>query len=171
MSLVLLLGGARAGKSAAAQRLAAQWDGPVTFVATAEALDDEMAARIARHRDERPAGWTTFEEPLALREAVAALAPASAAIVDCLTLWVSNTLDRDEEAVLAEAAEAAELAVVHPAPVIVVSNEVGLGIVPANADARAYRDRLGAVNRVFAERAETAALVVAGRLLRLEETL
>ena len=72
---------------------------------------------------------------------------------------------------LAEAAEAAELAVVHPAPVIVVSNEVGLGIVPANADARAYRDRLGAVNRVFAERAETAALVVAGRLLRLEETL
>ena len=171
MSLVVLLGGARAGKSAAAQRLASQWEGPVTFVATAEALDEEMARRIARHRAERPAGWTTVEEPLALRDAVAAIAQGSAAIVDCLTLWVSNTLDRDEETVLAEAASAAELAAAHPAPVIVVSNEVGLGIVPANADARAYRDRLGAVNRVFAERAETAALVVAGRLLRLEDTL
>jgi adenosyl cobinamide kinase/adenosyl cobinamide phosphate guanylyltransferase len=170
VSLVLLLGGARAGKSAAAQRLAERWDGPVTFVATAEALDEEMAARIARHRRERPAGWTTVEEPLALREAVAAVDSGSAAIVDCLTLWVANTLGRGEEAVLAEAAETAALAAAHGAPVIVVSNEVGLGIVPANAEARAYRDRLGAVNRVFAERAETAALVVAGRLLRLEET-
>jgi adenosyl cobinamide kinase/adenosyl cobinamide phosphate guanylyltransferase len=170
VSLVLLLGGARAGKSAAAQRLAERWEGPVTFVATAEALDEEMAARIARHRRERPAGWTTVEEPLALREAVAAVDSGSAAIVDCLTLWVANTLGRDEEAVLAEAAETAELAAAHPAPVVVVSNEVGLGIVPANAEARAFRDRLGAVNRVFAERAETAALVVAGRLLRLEET-
>jgi adenosyl cobinamide kinase/adenosyl cobinamide phosphate guanylyltransferase len=170
VSLVLLLGGARAGKSAAAQRLAERWDGPVTFVATAEALDEEMAARIARHRRERPAGWTTVEEPLALREAVAAVDSGSAAIVDCLTLWVANTLGRDDEAVLAEAADTAELAAAHAAPVIVVSNEVGLGIVPANAEARAYRDRLGAVNRVFAERAETAALVVAGRLLRLEET-
>jgi adenosylcobinamide kinase/adenosylcobinamide-phosphate guanylyltransferase len=143
----------------------------VRFIATAEALDDEMTARIARHREERPAGWTTVEEPLALRNAVAAVDPGSAAIVDCLTLWVSNTLDREEEVVVAEAARTAELAAAHPAPVIVVSNEVGLGIVPANADARAYRDRLGAVNRVFAERAETAALVVAGRLLRLEETL
>jgi adenosylcobinamide kinase / adenosylcobinamide-phosphate guanylyltransferase len=170
VSLVLLLGGARAGKSAAAQRLAERWDGPVTFIATAEALDAEMADRIGRHRRERPAGWTTVEEPLALREAVAAVDAGSAAIVDCLTLWVSNTLERDEEAVLAEAAETAELAAAHPAPVFVVSNEVGLGIVPANADARAYRDRLGAVNRVFADHAETAALVVAGRLLRLEET-
>jgi adenosylcobinamide kinase / adenosylcobinamide-phosphate guanylyltransferase len=171
VSLVLLLGGARAGKSAAAQRIAGRWDGPVRFIATAEALDDEMTARIARHREERPAAWTTVEEPLALRDAVAAVDPGSAAIVDCLTLWVSNTLDREEEVVVAEAARTAELAAAHPAPVIVVSNEVGLGIVPANADARAYRDRLGAVNRVFAERAETAALVVAGRLLRLEETL
>ena len=143
----------------------------MTFIATAEALDEEMATRIAQHRRERPAGWATVEEPLALRDAVAAVEPGSAAIVDCLTLWVSNTLDRDGEAVLAEAAATAELAAAHPAPVIVVSNEVGLGIVPANADARAYRDRLGAVNRVFAERAETAALVVAGRLLRLEETM
>ena len=171
MSLVLLLGGARAGKSAAAQRLAGDWDGPVTFIATAEALDEEMAARIVRHRRERPTGWTTIEEPLALRDAVTGVDPGSAAIVDCLTLWVSNTLDRDEDAVLAEAAATAELAASHPAPVIVVSNEVGLGIVPANADARRYRDRLGAVNRLFAERAETAALVVAGRLLRLEETV
>ena len=171
MSLVLLLGGARAGKSAAAQRLAERWDGPVTFIATAEALDEEMAGRIARHRRERPAAWTTVEEPLALRDAIAAVDPGAAAIVDCLTLWVSNTLDRDEESVLAEAAATAGLAAAHPAPVVVVSNEVGLGIVPANPDARAYRDRLGAVNRVFAERAETAALVVAGRLLRLEETL
>jgi adenosylcobinamide kinase / adenosylcobinamide-phosphate guanylyltransferase len=171
VSLVLLLGGARAGKSAAAQRLAERWDGPVTFIATAEALDEEMAARIARHRRERPAGWTTVEEPVGLREAVAAVDAGSAAIVDCLTLWVSNTLERDEEVVLAEATAAAEYAAAHAAPVIVVSNEVGLGIVPANPDARAYRDRLGAVNRVFAERAETAALVVAGRLLRLEETL
>ena len=76
----------------------------MTFIATAEALDEEMAGRIARHRRERPAGWTTVEEPLALREAIGAVDPGSAAIVDCLTLWVSNTLDRDEESVLAEAA-------------------------------------------------------------------
>jgi adenosylcobinamide kinase / adenosylcobinamide-phosphate guanylyltransferase len=171
VSLVLLLGGARAGKSDAAQRLAERWDGPVTFIATAEALDDEMVARIARHRRERPAGWTTVEEPIALRDALAAVEGGSAVVLDCLTLWVSNTLGRDEEGVLAEAAAVAELAAAHPAPVVVVSNEVGLGIVPATPDGRAYRDRLGAVNRVFAERAETAALVVAGRLLRLEETL
>ena len=170
MSLVVLLGGARAGKSALAQELAARWEGPVAYVATAEARDEEMAERIERHRRERPEGWMTVEEPLELRAVLERLEHGQAAVVDCLTLWVSNVLERGDSptAVLAEAGEAAALAAAHPAPVIVVSNEVGLGIVPASPLARVYRDLLGAVNRAFVDEAETASLVVAGRMLRLE---
>jgi adenosyl cobinamide kinase/adenosyl cobinamide phosphate guanylyltransferase len=170
VSLVVLLGGARAGKSSLAQQLASRWDGPVAYVATAEARDEEMAERIERHRGERPEAWTTVEEPLELRAALERLDRGQAAVVDCLTLWVSNLLERGDppEAVLAEAAAAAAIAAAHPAPVIVVSNEVGLGIVPASPLARVYRDLLGAVNRVFVDRAESASLVVAGRMLQLE---
>jgi adenosyl cobinamide kinase/adenosyl cobinamide phosphate guanylyltransferase len=171
VSLVVLLGGARAGKSALAQELAARWEGPVAYVATAEARDEEMAERIERHRRERPEGWTTVEEPLQLRAVLERLEQGQAAVVDCLTLWVSNALERGDSptAVLAEAGEAAALAAAHPAPVIVVSNEVGLGIVPASPLARVYRDLLGAVNRAFVDEAEAASLVVAGRMLRLEQ--
>jgi adenosyl cobinamide kinase/adenosyl cobinamide phosphate guanylyltransferase len=169
MSLVVLTGGARAGKSALALAYASRWDGPVAFVATAEARDEEMAARIARHRAERRVDWLTLEEPLELRETLEGLGNRLA-IVDCLTLWVANLLERGdgEQAILEEAAGAAATAADRGAPTIVVTNEVGLGIVPETPLGRAYRDLLGSVNRAFVERAEEALLVVAGRALRLD---
>jgi adenosylcobinamide kinase / adenosylcobinamide-phosphate guanylyltransferase len=169
LSLVLLIGGARAGKSRLAIERAHRWAGGVVFIATAEARDDEMTARIAAHREQRPKDWTTFEEPLELSSALASLADNEYAIVDCLTLWVANLLGRgdSEEEILAEAERVAELAAARVSPVTVVTNEVGLGVVPATPLGRAYRDVLGSVNRAFAERASNAYLVVAGRALTL----
>jgi adenosylcobinamide kinase/adenosylcobinamide-phosphate guanylyltransferase len=170
VTLVVLIGGARAGKSALAADLACRWDGPVAFVATAEAGDDEMRSRIQRHRAERPAEWKTVEEPLRLRDELLGLDDDVLAVVDCLTVWVANLLGRgDSEQEIAEEAEAvATVAGGRAAPVVVVTNEVGLGIVPATPIGRAYRDLLGLVNSTFVERADRAALVVAGRLLQLD---
>jgi adenosylcobinamide kinase / adenosylcobinamide-phosphate guanylyltransferase len=166
VSLVVLLGGARAGKSALAVELGARWNGEVAYIATAEAGDDEMARRIEQHRVERPARWTTIEEPLALREALSSVDDAVLAIVDCLTLWVANLTARNEP-VLAEAEAIAEQAATRAAPTIVVTNEVGLGVVPGTPLGREYRDVLGAVNAAFVRRATDAAFVVAGRPLAL----
>lgn len=169
MPLILLLGGARSGKSALAVRRAEAFGAPVAFIATAEPRDAEMTARIARHRAERPAGWTTIEAPADLAEALAAVPEGACAVVDCLSLWVSNLLERNaEETITQLAAVAAQQAAERPAPTIAVSNEVGMGIVPANELARRYRDALGRVNAIWAEHAAHAALVVAGRQLRLE---
>jgi adenosylcobinamide kinase / adenosylcobinamide-phosphate guanylyltransferase len=170
VTLVVLVGGARAGKSALAAGFARQWEGPVAFIATAEAADEEMRARIERHRAERPAGWTTVEEPLRLREALVGLDGGALTVVDCLTLWVANLVERgDSEQEIVEEAEAvAAVAKAHASPVVVVTNEVGLGIVPATPSGRTYRDLLGQVNSTFVERADRAALVVAGRLLQLD---
>ena len=170
MTLVVLVGGARAGKSALAADLARGWEGPVAYVATAEAGDEEMRSRIERHRSERPAEWTTVEEPLRLGEALAGLDDGALAVVDCLTLWVANLLERggSEEGILQEAGAVAAAARTRAAPVVVVTNEVGLGIVPATPSGRAYRDLLGRVNSTFVGQADRAALVVAGRLLPLE---
>lgn len=172
MSLVLLIGGARAGKSALAHELAAKWSGGVTFIATGEARDEEMAARIARHRAERPSDWKLVEEPLELHAALGALDDGDLAILDCLTLWVANLTERgdSEEAVLFRAEEIAALAAARASPLVAVTNEVGLGIVPANRLGRSYRDLLGAVNSTFAKHAETVFLVVAGRALPLART-
>lgn len=166
MSLVVLLGGARAGKSALAVELAREWDGPVVYIATAEAGDDEMAQRIARHQDERPADWSTIEEPVALREALRGVDVGTCVVVDCLTLWVANLLERGDD-VLAEAEATAEVAAERGARTVVITNEVGLGVVPATPLGREYRDVLGAVNAAFVARADDAALVVAGRALPL----
>jgi adenosylcobinamide kinase/adenosylcobinamide-phosphate guanylyltransferase len=165
MAMTLLTGGAASGKSRAAALLAARTGLPVTLVATAEPGDEEMAHRIARHRAERPADWTTVEEPVDLLVAVGAAADGDVVIVDCLTLWVSNLLGlgRDEEAILAFADKASRLCGRRSGPTIVVTNEVGSGIVPLNAVARAYRDALGHVNAIFAEAADRVALMVAGR--------
>lgn len=140
----------------------------MTYVATAEALDDEMALRIARHRGDRPASWTTVEEPLELRRALDAVDGVS--VVDCLTVWVANVLERGDEpgAVVEEAKAIAGTAARRAATTIVVSNEVGLGVVPPTPLGRVYRDVLGGVNRAFVERSSHAALVVAGRPLPLE---
>jgi adenosyl cobinamide kinase/adenosyl cobinamide phosphate guanylyltransferase len=166
LSLVVLLGGARAGKSALAVELAREWDGPVAYIATAEARDEEMARRIARHRDERPARWSTIEEPIALREALGRVDAGTYVVVDCLTLWVANLLERGDD-VLAEAGAAANVAAERDAPTVVITNEVGLGIVPATVLGRDFRDLLGAVNAAFVNRADDAAFVVAGRALPL----
>jgi adenosyl cobinamide kinase/adenosyl cobinamide phosphate guanylyltransferase len=161
VTLTLLLGGARSGKSALAVRLAERAGGPVTFIATATAGDDEMAERIAVHRAERPGAWTTVEEPLRLREALEAA--EGTVVVDCLSLWVANLL----EAGLEIDAAAAEVAAAR-GRTIAVSNEVGMGVVPATPLGRRYRDVLGRVNATWADAAETALFVVAGRALRLE---
>ena len=173
MAMTLLLGGARSGKSALAERLAARWDGPVTVVVTAQARDAEMAERIRRHRAQRPAGWQTIEEPLDL-EAALAKAPAEAQVVlDCLTLWVSNLVEQGltDEQVGQLARSAAAAAAARAAPTVVVSNEVGSGIVPADPLSRRYRDLLGQVNAVWAAAAGHALLLVAGRAVPLADPL
>ncbi len=170
MGLTLLLGGARSGKSALALRRAADAGAPVVFIATAEALDAEMEARIARHRAERDPSWTTIEAPLDLRGALADAPARACIVVDCLSFWVANLLRSElgEEEILARAAAGAALARGREGLTIAVSNEVGMGVVPEYALGRRYRDLLGRVNAAWAERAEEALLVLAGRTLRLE---
>lgn len=171
MPYTFLVGGARSGKSTLAVRLASAFDGPVVVIATAEARDDEMAERIRAHRAARPSEWDVVEAPLGLLGAVEGVREDSSVIVDCLTLWVSNALedgiaDLDVEG---EASKVVSVLASRAAPSIVVSNEVGLGIVPANELARRYRDVLGRVNAAFAAEAERSFLVVAGRGLPLQE--
>jgi adenosylcobinamide kinase / adenosylcobinamide-phosphate guanylyltransferase len=167
MAFTFLVGGARSGKSSLAVRLATESGRAVVFVATSEPRDDEMAARIESHRAERPAKWSTVEAPLDLAGALAAAPQEACVVLDCLTLWTSNALEAgwSDEAV-AEAAEAvAGLAAARGAPTVVVSNEVGLGVVPDTPLGRRYRDVHGRVNAIFAGAAERACLVVAGRAL------
>ena len=167
MPLTLLLGGARSGKSTLAVEIARRWPGAVTFVATAEAGDADMAERIARHRRERPPSWRCVEEPLDLGRALAA-AGDGGAIVDCLTLWVANLLEqRSAEETLAEARRVAALAAGRDGSTVAVSNEVGLGVHPATARGREFRDVLGRVNAIWARVADEALFVVAGRALEL----
>jgi adenosylcobinamide kinase / adenosylcobinamide-phosphate guanylyltransferase len=169
MPLRLLLGGARSGKSALAVRLAESWGGPVVFVATAEARDADMAERIEQHRRDRPARWTTVEEPVELVAALGA-APADAfVLVDCLSLWVANAMETGwgEDRIHEAARAGVTLLSGRSSPSVVVSNEVGLGVVPATELGRTYRDVLGRVNAIFAEAADSAQLIVAGRALDL----
>ena len=170
MALVLLLGGARSGKSMLAASLAREQAGPVTVLVTAEARDDEMQERIAAHRAERPAAWETIEEPLLLEAALTGVPPERTLVLDCLTLWVANLLERGDtpDQIAAAAARAARLAAERSALTVAVSNEVGSGVVPATPLGRLYRDVLGAVNRVWSHAASDAVLVVAGRVLPLD---
>jgi adenosylcobinamide kinase/adenosylcobinamide-phosphate guanylyltransferase len=172
MGLVLLLGGARSGKSQLAVELARRSEREVVFVATAQAGDEEMRARIARHRAERSDGWRTVEAPLELLPAVADVAPDDCLVVDCLSLWVANLLQSGlkPSAVEELAALVASQASSRLGPTIAVSNEVGLGIVPATPLGRRYRDLLGRVNALWAAAAAEALLVVAGRILPLAKT-
>jgi adenosyl cobinamide kinase/adenosyl cobinamide phosphate guanylyltransferase len=171
MGLIVLLGGARSGKSELASRLASGTERPVIMVATAEGRDEEMTERIRRHRDARPPTWTTVEAPIELSSAVGDVSSEAFVVLDCLSLWVSNAMEvgLGDERIVDEAREiAAELAK-RDAPAVVVSNEVGLGIVPVNALARRYRDTLGRVNATFVEEADCAYFLVAGKALALED--
>jgi adenosylcobinamide kinase/adenosylcobinamide-phosphate guanylyltransferase len=170
VSLTFLLGGARSGKSTLATELASSWSGAVTVIATGEARYDEMAERIRAHRAERPAEWQTVEEPLELQAALSAVPEDAAAIVDCLSLWVANLIERgdEDEQVLARSERAVVVADARTSPTIVVSNEVGLGVVPPSPLGRRYRDLLGRVNAQWAAAADEAAFVVAGRQLPLQ---
>ena len=171
MSLTVLLGGARSGKSSIASRMASSWSGGVTIIATGEARDDEMTARITAHQRARPSGWTTIEEPLALDAALTTAIPDHLVIVDCLTLWTANVMERgtNDDEVLALADEIAAIAAARSAPVIAVTNEVGSGIVPVNQLARSYRDLLGGVNSRWVARADASYLTVAGHLVPLAD--
>ncbi len=170
-TLTLILGGARSGKSTQALALArevAGSTGRVLFAATAEARDDDMATRIAAHRRERPAGWDTLEEPRTLASALAAAADGyDVVVIDCLTLWVSNLLPGDNPAAEAATVTAQTEALLATyrggaASWIIVSNEVGLGLVPLTPLGRSYRDILGTVNRLVATAADRVTLMVAG---------
>jgi adenosylcobinamide kinase / adenosylcobinamide-phosphate guanylyltransferase len=169
MGLTFLVGGARSGKSSLAVRLATESGRAVVFVATSEPRDDEMAARIESHRAERPPEWSTVEAPLDLAGALAAAPQEACVVLDCLTLWTSNALEAgwSDEAVTEAAEAVAGLAAARGAPTVVVSNEVGLGVVPDTPLGRRYRDVHGRVNTIFAGAAERACLVVAGRALEL----
>jgi adenosyl cobinamide kinase/adenosyl cobinamide phosphate guanylyltransferase len=160
MTLVLFIGGARSGKSRLAleRATAAAAGRPVAFIATGEPRDDEMRDRIDRHKAERPADWQTIEEPIELAQAIASVPDDATVVVDCLSLWVANGGSGDDA--LRAAADRAGLT-------LVVTNEVGMGIVPVNALARSYRDDLGRVNAAWAAAADEAYLVVAGRTLEL----
>jgi adenosyl cobinamide kinase/adenosyl cobinamide phosphate guanylyltransferase len=169
MGLILLLGGARSGKSTLAVRRAERAGAPVVFVATAEAGDAEMAERIARHRGERDPSWRTVEAPLALADELTSAPPSACVVLDCLTLWVANLLGAGlaQAEALRRAEEAAVLAAGREGTTIAVTNEVGMGLVPADELGRRYRDLLGRVNAAWAARAEEALLVVAGRTMTL----
>ena len=159
--LTLILGGARSGKSGHAQRLAEASGLPVCYVATAEAGDAEMAARIARHRVERPAHWQTHEEPQHPERAFDA---AACVVLDCLTLWLSNWLCRDDAAGFA-AARAALLAAVadnKTRHLILVANEVGLGVIPMGELSRRFVDEAGWLNQELAQLADTVVFMAAG---------
>lgn len=158
----LILGGARSGKSRHAQSLAEAFDATLVFIATGEAHDAEMAARIDRHRTDRGARWRTVEAPLALAEAIRlSSAPDHLLLVDCLTLWTSNLMHAGRDVAEATAELIATLRAA-PGPVILVANEVGLGIVPDNALARAFRDAAGQMNQAIAAAADRVTFVTAG---------
>jgi adenosyl cobinamide kinase/adenosyl cobinamide phosphate guanylyltransferase len=165
VTLVLLLGGARSGKSRLAVERAAAAGRPVVFIATGEPGDDEMAQRIELHRAERPAEWQTVEEPIEIEQALRAAPPEATVVLDCLSLWVANVLETHPVEEVAAAAAAAAAA--RAGMTLAVSNEVGLGVVPMHPVGRAYRDALGRVNTIWADAAEDAYFVVAGRTLHL----
>ena len=179
--LILILGGVRSGKSDRALRLAETLGGRVAFVATAEPSDEEMAYRIAKHRADRPKSWQTIEAPRKVGKAISrGAARAEVVLIDCLTLMTSNVLVQLPEPWTAEVVEAAieveidELLAAYKgsnATWIVISNEVGSGLVPPYPMGRIYRDALGKANQRLAARADQVTLMVAGLSLELKNLL
>lgn len=169
-ALTMVTGGARSGKSRFAEDLIVATGRPRRYIATAQAWDEEMRARIAQHQIDRGEDWTTTESPLLLDEALAEVQPQEAVLVDCATLWLTNHLLADHD--LAAHAKALLTALAAcPAPVVMVTNEVGFGIVPDNALARRFRDAQGRLNQHMAAQAGLVVLVVAGLPMVLKGAL
>ncbi len=170
MGLTVLLGGARSGKSSLAVEIGLRHAGPVTYIATAPALDQDMADRIDRHIAERPPEWATIEEHTDLIGAMT-VSGDSLAIIDCLTLWTSNVMweGRSDTEIQEMAVAAARHAAARSAPVIAVTNEVGLGIHPETDLGRRYRDALGRVNQAWAGELTRSLFLVAGKALELHD--
>ncbi|MEJ7926139.1 bifunctional adenosylcobinamide kinase/adenosylcobinamide-phosphate guanylyltransferase [Sphingobium sp. AN641] len=165
---LLVLGGARSGKSRHAQARAEASASERLFVATAQPFDDEMAERIARHQADRDASWRTIEAPVDLAGAIAAdCQPGRVMLVDCLTLWASNLIFAERD-VDVETDRLARAVAAARGPLILVSNEVGLGIVPDNALARRFRDVAGRINQAVAAACAQVEFVAAGLPLRLK---
>ena len=171
MRTTLIIGGARSGKSRLAQEMARAAGGEVLFVATAEAGDDEMARRIEAHRRSRPAHWRTLEVTTGIGERISvSIGRAGTVVIDCVTLLVNNVFEQHKaagEAALEKAVEAEISALIEcvgraEADFIIVTNEVGLGIIPADRVSRLYRDLLGRANQMLAARADEVLLMVAG---------
>lgn len=165
MTTTLILGGARSGKTNYALRAAEATGRSLMMIATAEALDGEMEDRIARHRAERGPAWRTLEAPLDLADALAQVGPDNTAVVDCLTLWLSNLMHADRDI---DAETETLIAALAGRDALLVSNEVGLGIVPDNALGRRFRDAAGRLNQQVAEAADKVVFIVAGLPLVLK---
>ena len=168
--LTLVLGGARSGKSALAERLLTAGQGPWAYIATAQAFDDEMRDRIAQHQARRVDGWVTIEAPIELAKALGERAAGQPVLVDCLTLWLSNLMLGGHDVGLATQGLIEALSI-RTKPCILVSNEVGLGIVPDNALARTFRDEAGRLNQRMASVADRVLFVAAGLPLTLKAPL
>jgi len=169
--LELILGGARSGKSRFAERLAAESGLAITYIATSQALDGEMTARIAHHRERRPAHWALVEEPLQLARVLCEQAAANRCLlVDCLTLWLTNLLMLDDAMRLAEERDALlECLDGLPGRILLVSNETGLGVVPLGELTRRYVDEAGWLHQAVAERAQRVSFMVAGLPMTLKD--
>ncbi len=177
--IVLITGGSRSGKSAFAQQLAEEHPGTRLFLATCPVTDDEMAERINRHiLDRQKVGWDTVEEQVDIAGQLKAAFHYEVILVDCLTLWVNNLMyaahrdsqTLDEDAMIEKAKSIAAAAGKHPGRVIFVTNEVGLGIVPVNKEARLYRDLVGRCNQQFGKAADRVYLVSCGIPLKIKGT-
>ncbi|MBZ9895318.1 bifunctional adenosylcobinamide kinase/adenosylcobinamide-phosphate guanylyltransferase [Mesorhizobium sp. BR1-1-6] len=165
--LTFIIGGARSGKSAHAETLTMALPPPWAYIATAQAYDDEMRERIALHRSRRGKGWTTIDASLDLVGALEALPANQPVLVDCLTLWLTNHMLAEHDLEL-ECRRLAEVLSRPRGPCFVVSNEVGLGIVPDNALARRFRDAAGRLNQQVAAIADNVLLMVAGLPLKVK---
>ncbi|WP_407176259.1 bifunctional adenosylcobinamide kinase/adenosylcobinamide-phosphate guanylyltransferase [Bradyrhizobium sp. STM 3562] len=167
MPIILITGGARSGKSTRAEQRALSFPGKPVCIATAEGLDEEMRARIARHRARRGNDWIEREVPIELAAALEGSDGAGARLIDCLTLWLSNLMHAQRDWRIEGDMLAAALSR-QRSPVVLVTNEVGLGIVPDNALAREFRDAAGLLNQVIARVADEVEFVVAGLPMRVK---
>lgn len=168
--LTLVTGGAASGKSSFAENLVISSERPRAYIATAQAFDDEMVAKIAKHKTQRGANWDNYEAPLAPWSALVKIDAANAVLLDCATLWLSNTLFGEHDLAAAKAKLFASLKEFH-GPIVIVTNEVGQGVVPDNKLARQFRQQQGELNQQLAALSDLVVLVTAGLPLTLKGQL